>query len=315
MSLSLSTQSHTTLSLNHMAMEASPVVTDTDMEANLAREARVEDTITLSHRRHPDRSLSRSHIIPLDTGSMSQDLIQNRSQNPSQCTTAARVERVERVVDMDTVNMEVIMDTDTAARVARVATAVVMEAREASRVVDAPLSHRLLSLSLNQEVGVTSLLTLLTQIMKSITPATMKSTTHTTMKEAGMAGMTLMRCTTSSSQTTAPYPSLFIQMLLNLDLNHIITTEASLARVVDTVMEAREASREDITLTLTLTLSQGQLCMSMCLLRPVFLHGIHTLTQSQSLNPSQSPSQSQCTMARVERVDMVTGTDHKLYRP
>ena len=71
MSLSLSTQSHTTLSLNHMAMEASPVVTDTDtaenlevtdMEANLAREARVEDTITLSHLglRHLDQSLSRS---------------------------------------------------------------------------------------------------------------------------------------------------------------------------------------------------------------------------------------------------------------
>jgi hypothetical protein len=130
----------------------------------------------------------------------------------------------------------------------------------------------------------------------------------------------------------AGYPSLFIQMLLNLDLdlNHIITTEASLARVERVDMEvitamdmvAREASRvEDITLTLTLTLSQGQLCMSMCLLRPVLLHGIHTLTQSpsQSLNPSQSQNPSQCTTAarveRGERVDMVTGTDHKLYRP
>ena len=270
MSLSLSTQSHTTLSLNHMAMEASPVVTDTDtaenlevtdMEANLAREARVEDTITLSHLglRHLDRSLSRSHIIPLDTGSMSQDLIQNQSQlctslNPCLNRTARVVrvdtDTVERVVDMDTdtVNMEVIMVTDTAARVVRVATAVVMEAREASRVVDVTsLCHQRPSPSLNQEVGLTSLSTLLTQIMNGIIPFPNQSL-----------------C-----------PSLNLNLNLSQNLSQNLYTMASLERDprdMDTDMErditdtdmtdtdtvaslAREARVEDITLALALSLS------------------------------------------------------------
>ena len=256
--------------------EASLAVTATAMEARVARE---DITLALSQLT-PIPSLSLNHIIPLDTGHMSQHLIRNQSLTSKCLSHTVRVERVPR--DMDT---DMMRDTDTEAMVRDTAMeeSLAREARENTTT----LSHRRLSPSLrNQDTGVTSLLTPLIQIMNSI-----------------ILFPTLSLCPSQS---------------LNLSPSLNLCTMASLERVprdtdTDTEMErditdtdtmdtntvaslAREAREVDITLVLLdLRLSHPRLSRS----RSLYMDA----TRSPSLSPCHTiPSPCLSHMARAERV-------------